>query len=368
VPEPFRDSVTLEEHQRAIDYTRSRLGDDAQPWDIGLLALWIATPALGWLATTLGEHGVLFLLTVFLINGFVMLPRRAWRVFRVEQRFGFNRTTLKTFVLDQIRSATLFALIAGPLFAATLALMTRGGNHWWIWAWALWTGVTLLLTWIGPNWIAPLFNRFEALPEGPLAERLRALLERTGFDCRGLYVMDGSRRSAHSNAYFTGLGSGRRIVLFDTLLEQLTDDEIEAVLAHEIGHSRLGHVRWRLLRGALLALAGFALLAWLQNQDWFQLGLGLHRPTAQGCLLLALWIAPLALFPLRPIFAWSSRRDEYAADAFAADKTRPAPMIRALHRIYASNAAGLTSDPVYSAFYDSHPTPRLRIAHLQAML
>mgnify|MGYP001820869399 CR=1 FL=1 len=368
MPEPFRDSVTLEEHQRAIDYTRARVGDDAQPWDLCLLALWALTPALGWLAATLGEHGVLFLLAAFLVNGIVMLPHRAWRVFRVEQRFGFNRTTVRTFVLDHIRGAVLFGLIAGPLFAATLWLMRSGATDWWLWAWAVWSAATLLLTWIGPTWIAPLFNRFEPLTEGPLADRLRALLERSGFAYRGLYVMDGSRRSAHSNAYFAGIGGARRIVLFDTLLAQLSDEEIEAVLAHEIGHYRLGHIRRRLLRGALFALAGFAILGFLNTQGWFQLALGLPRATPQGCLLLALWIAPLILFPLSPFFAWSSRRDEYAADAFAAAKTGPAPMIRALQRIYSANAASLTSDPVYSAFHDSHPTPRLRIARLQAML
>ena len=291
------------------------------------------------------------------------LPFSLWRTFGVEKRFGFNRTTPALFVADLARQLLLATLIGLPLLAAILWLMASAGATWWVWAWLLWLGFNLLLAWAYPTFIAPLFNKFTPLDQGPLRERVEALLGRHGFASRGIYVMDGSRRSGHGNAYFTGFGRAKRIVLFDTLIEHLQPDELEAVLAHEIGHFRLRHVPKQLAFGA--ALAGFALLGWLMQQGWFYAGLGVETQTVATALLLFLVAIPHFALLLQPLSARLSRRHEFEADAFAAGETRAETLVDALVHLYRDNAATLTPDPLYSAFHDSHPPAPVRIAALR---
>jgi STE24 endopeptidase len=309
--------------------------------------------------------GVALLVSALLIGVLIELPLSLWKTFRLEARFGFNRTTPRLFVLDTLKSLGLMLALVTPLAWAALALMAQAGALWWAWLWALWLGFNLLLVWAWPRFIAPLFNRFTPLEDAALRARIDALLERTGFTSKGLYVMDGSRRSAHGNAYFTGLGRNKRIVFFDTLLEGLEPVEVEAVLAHELGHFRRHHVTWRLASGALLSLAGLALLGWLAEQPWFYAGLGVAVPSDAAALLLFALALPAFTTLLTPVGAWLSRRHEFQADAFAREHSDAAALVRALVKLYRDNASTLTPDPLHSAFHDSHPPAPVRIARLE---
>ena len=375
VPEAFAQSVSLAEHQRAADYTLARVTVARIELVVGaLLTLgWTLGGGIEWLASTLNGLAaprlVIDLLTVFcalLLMAVLGLPFSLWRTFGVERRFGFNRTTPALFVADLARQLLLAAVIGVPLLAALLWLMQRAGPQWWLWAWLLWIGVNVLLAWAWPTFIAPLFNRFTPLAPGPLRERLEALLARHGFAARGISVMDGSRRSGHGNAYFTGFGRAKRIVLFDTLVEQLEPEQLEAVLAHEIGHFRLHHIPKQLAFRALLALAGFALLGWLMQAPWFYTALGVQTPSVASALLLFMLALPYFTVPLQPLLARLSRRHEFEADAFAARESDAETLVAALVRMYRDNAATLTPDPLYSAFHDSHPPAPVRIAALRA--
>jgi len=375
VPEPFRAWVGVEEHRKAADYAleRLRFRRVALVAEAGLLLLWTRGGGLdaldrAWRASGLGPRaaGVAFLLSAALLAGLLALPLAAWRAFGLERRFGFNRTTPALFLADAARRAGLSLALLLPLAWGALALMEEGGRLWWLAAWAGWLAVALLLLWAGPALIAPLFNRFAPLPEGPLRERLLRLAERCGFHARGVFVMDGSRRSAHSNAYFTGFGKSRRIVLYDTLVERLGPEETEAVLAHELGHARLRHLPRRLAPAALLALGTIALLAWVRHEPWLFAGLGLSSPSSHGALLLFLWAGPVLLWAFRPLGTRLARRHEIEADDFAAGLLGPAPLARALLEIYRHNASTLTPDPLYSAFHEAHPPPPVRVARLLA--
>ncbi|HEY5719671.1 MAG TPA: M48 family metallopeptidase [Gammaproteobacteria bacterium] len=375
VPAPFADRVTPEEHRKAADYTVARTR-------FGLVGL--AAGALLLLGWTLGggiallqaqwqgllgpglAAGVALLLSVLLLGVLLELPLAAWRTFRLEARFGFNRNTPRQFALDTLKGLGLALALGVPLAWAALWLMQRAGPGWWLWLWALWFGFNLLLAWAWPRLIAPLFNRFTPLTEAALKARVDALLARTGFDSRGVFVMDGSRRSAHGNAYFTGFGRAKRIVLFDTLVATLAPAEVEAVLAHELGHFRLHHVAKRLAASALLSLGGLALLGWLAGQAWFYHGLGVAQPSdAAALLLFALALPPFTTL-LHPLGAWLARRHEYQADAFAAQHSDRAALAAALVKLYRDNASTLTPDPLHSAFHDSHPPAPLRLARLAA--
>lgn len=376
VPGPFRGRIAPAAHRKAADYTvaRTRFGLAESLIGAVLLLTWTVGGGLElldglWRGADLNElvTGTLFLLSAFLIMGLLDLPAAIYQTFVLEQRFGFNKTTPALFAADLVKQTVLLLLLGAPLALAALWLMGASGAYWWLYLWLLWVAFGLFLTWAYPALIAPLFNRFTPLKAGALKKRIQALLKRSGFRSRGIYVMDGSRRSAHGNAYFTGLGRAKRIVFFDTLMKTLRAGEIEAVLAHELGHFKRRHVAQRLLLGSLLSLAGFALLGWAAQQAWFYHGLGVTHPSAHAALMLFLFVGPLFGFFLRPLLAWGSRRHEYEADRYAAEQSEARALISALVKLYKTNASTLTPDALHSAFYDSHPPAMARIRHLEAL-
>jgi len=296
----------------------------------------------------------------------VNLPFSLWRTFRLEARFGFNRITPALYLADLAKGLALSVLLGGPLVLATLVLMERAGRLWWLWAWGLWLGVMLVMAWAWPAFFAPLFNRFSPLQDQPLRERIESLLRRCGFASKGVFVVDNSRRSSHGNAYFTGIGRHKRIVFFDTLLERLAHPEVEAVLAHELGHFRLKHVRKRLLLSMAASLAGLALLGWLTAQPGFYRALGVPLPSTHAALLLFMLVVPAFMFFITPLASLWSRRHEFEADEFASRYASPAELATALVKLHRDNASTLTPDPVYAAFYYSHPPPLVRISRLRA--
>ncbi|MFZ9406729.1 MAG: M48 family metallopeptidase [Burkholderiaceae bacterium] len=380
VPEGFENRIDQSAHDRAARYTiaRVRLGMiETLVAAITLLGLTllgglqalnqvlhVVLPDSGWM------RALLLILLVVLLVSIIDLPLAAWRQFVLEKRFGFNRMTPGLFLSDLLRSALLTLLLAGPLLALILWLMTAVGETWWLAAWVVWLAFNLMVLVLYPVLIAPLFNRFEPLADGEVSLRLKALLARCGFAARGLFVMDGSRRSAHGNAYFTGLGRNRRIVLFDTLLERLDAEEIEAVLAHELGHFKRRHLLQRVVMSFGLSLAGLALMGWLAQQAWFFQGLGLTPAPgdhAGGLALLLFFLAlPPFTFLLRPLGSALSRRHEREADDYAVQQTGSRPLARALVKLYRDNASTLTPDPLHSAFHDSHPPALQRLARLSS--
>ena len=376
VPEPFADTIAPEDHHKAADYAlaRTRLGRIDTVIDaIVLLALTLgggieAIDRLWRLAPIAAPwHGALVILSVMLVVSVIALPLSLWSTFGLEARFGLNRTSLTLFFVDRLKGLVLGLLIGGPLLLAALELMRHAGALWWLYVWALWLGVSLGMTWAYPALIAPLFNRFSPLADAALRTRIETLLTRCGFASRGVFVIDGSRRSAHGNAYFTGVGRNKRIVFFDTLISTLEPGEIEAVLAHELGHFKLHHIRRRLIVSAVVALAGLALLGWLAARPWFYAQLGLSGASDYGALLLFMFVAPAFTFFVTPLAASWSRRDEFAADEFAAQHTPTAALMAALVKLYRDNATTLTPDHLHSQFYDSHPPALARIARLREL-
>ena len=376
VPAPFKGKILLRAHKKAADYTvtKGRFGLlDATLGNL-LLVLWTVGGGLDFLDQTVRAAdlnplltGTVFMLAAFLIMGVLDIPASLYLTFVIEQRFGFNKTTFKTYVADLAKQTALLLVIGAPLLMAVLWLMLEMGALWWLYVWLLWTGFTLLMVWAYPSVIAPLFNKFTPLAKGKVQQRIQTLLKRTGFKTRGIFVMDGSRRSAHGNAYFTGFGKTKRIVFYDTLLTSLREKEIEAVLAHELGHFKRHHVLKRMLLTFTLSLAGLALLGWLLRQDWFFHGLGMNHASTYAALTLFLLASPVFTFLLSPIMAWGSRRHEFEADNFAAEQSGAKSLVSALVKLYKENASTLTPDPIYSAFYDSHPPAPVRIAHLRGL-
>lgn len=383
VPAAFQGTVTLAAHQRAADYTLAKLR-------FGLLVAAVSTAVLlGWTLLggldalnawlldvarpALGDLGYqLALLAAFaLVASLLDLPLDAWNTFRLEQRHGFNRMTPRLWLADQARGLGLAALLGLPVAAAMLWLMRAAGPLWWLWGFGLWMGVNLLVLLIYPSFIAPLFNKFQPLDDGALKARVESLMARCGFAAKGLFVMDGSRRSAHANAYFTGFGAAKRVVFFDTLLAKLTPAEVEAVLAHELGHFRHRHVVKRMLGMFALSLAAFALLGWLSQQAWFYTGLGvtpsLQAPNDALALLLFLLAGPPFAFFVTPLFAGLSRRHEFEADAYACAQTNARDLGAALLKLYEDNASTLTPDALYVRFYYSHPPASQRLAAMGAL-
>jgi len=373
IPEPFAGRLSPEDHRKAADYTiaKVRLGSLSTLVNAavtlaltvgggiaGLDALWRHT---GWREPWLGMAVIASVAAVIAVAG---LPFSVLRTFRLEARFGFNRTTPLIFLVDLAKGLALAVAVGGPLVLAVLVLMQRAGRWWWLAAFGCWLAVTLLVTWAWPAFIAPLFNRFSPLADASLKARIEALLERCGFRSSGVFVIDGSRRSAHGNAYFTGIGRHKRIVFFDTLLEQLASAEIEAVLAHELGHFRLRHIRNRLLVSCASMLAGFALLGWLADKPGFYRALGVPTPSPHAALLLFALIVPVGLFFTTPLGSLWSRRHEFAADRFASQHASAQELASALVKLYRDNASTLTPDPLYTAFYYSHPPALQRIARL----
>ncbi len=377
VPEAFRDQIPLAAHRKAADYTvaRTRLGMWELVYGSLLLLGWTLGGGLEWLDQTwrgLGlsplATGVGVILSVMVIGSLLELPFALYRTFRLEARFGFNRTTPGTFVSDLVKQFLLTLIIGAPLIALILWLMDSAGPLWWLYVWAVWIGFSLLMQWAWPAFIAPLFNKFEPLDDEALRQRIVRLLERCGFRSSGVFVMDGSRRSSHGNAYFSGLGTNKRIVFYDTLLKSLSPEEVEAVLAHELGHFRRHHIRKRITLMALLSLAGLWILAQLMQMPEFYQGLGVSSPSTYMGLILFMMVAPLFGVFLAPLLAGFSRRHEFEADDFAARQADPRTLIRALVKLYEENASTLTPDPLYSAFHDSHPPAPVRIAHLSRRL
>ena len=374
VPSPFAAAVSSEEHRKAADYTiaKVRFARVGTVVDAVLaLALTLgggiaAVDAL-WRQTQLREPwlGVAVIGTVVLIVQLVNLPLAAWRTFGLEARFGFNRTTPALFLADLGKGVALAVLLGGPLLLAVLLLMERTGRWWWAWAWLVWLAFMLFMSWAWPVFIAPLFNRFSPLEDAALKARIEALLSRCGFASKGVFVVDNSRRSSHGNAYFTGFGRHKRIVFFDTLLERLAHPEVEAVLAHELGHFRLRHVRQRLYLAIASSFIALAVLGWLARQSGFYRALGVPQPSPHAALLLFALAAPAITFFLTPLASLWSRRHEFAADAFASRHASAAELAAALVKLHRDNASTLTPDPAYVAFYYSHPPPLARIARLR---
>ncbi|HEX7966179.1 MAG TPA: M48 family metallopeptidase [Gammaproteobacteria bacterium] len=375
VPAPFASDIGLDAHRKAADYTaaKGRLGRIGLVLDTLVVLVWTLGGGLAalddaWRGLGLGplHTGVLVVASFVLVNGLIGLPLSLYSTFGLEADFGFNRTTPRTYVMDLLKTLLLGTLLGLPLLYAALALMHGAGASWWLYVWALWFGFSLVLTWAYPKFIAPLFNKFSPLADAGLKARLEELLARCGFTSQGVFVMDGSTRSAHGNAYFTGFGANKRIVFFDTLMATLQPEEIEAVLAHELGHFRLRHVLQRLVLSAVLGLLGLALLGWLARQDGFYTGLGVAAPSSYAALLLFMLLLPPFLLVLEPFASAWSRRHEFEADAYARKQADGAALVRALVKLYRDNASTLTPDPLHSAFYDSHPPALSRIARLQA--
>lgn len=373
VPEPFRDRIALADQQKAADYTvaRARFGRLATVFEAGLLLVFtllggIAVVDTLWLRLGIPQpwHGTLVVLSVLALMNLIRLPLAVWRIFGLETRFGFNRTTPALFLADLAKHTLLSLVIGAPLLLGVLLLMERAGRWWWLAAWVGGVIVTFALTWAWPRFIAPLFNRFTPLTDAPLKARVERLLERCGFASKGLFVMDGSRRSGHGNAYFTGVGRNKRIVFFDTLVEKLDPAEVEAVLAHELGHFRLKHVRQRLIVSAVAALIGLAILAWLVANPELTAALGVSRASPHAALLLFMLVIPVFTFFTTPIGSIWSRRHEFEADDFAATHADARSLADALVKLYRDNASTLTPDRIHSAFYDSHPPALVRIARL----
>lgn len=383
VPAPFAARIALTAHQKAADYTlaRTRFGLLQLAFGSAVLLGWtllggldaLNQALLAWLGGGMLQQ--LALLGCFaLISGLLDLPAQLYQTFVLEQRFGFNQMTPRLWLADLAKSTLLGALIGLPLAALVLWLMHAAGPLWWLWAWAAWMGFNLLLMVVYPLFIAPLFNKFQPLADEALRTRVTALMQRCGFTARGLFVMDGSRRSAHANAYFTGFGAAKRVVFYDTLLKQLSGDEVEAVLAHELGHFHHKHIARRLVALFALTLVGFALLGWLSTRGWFYTGLGVvpnlslegSAPNDALALLLFLLAAPVFTVFLTPLMAQLSRKHEFQADAYAAAQADGGQLASALLKLYEDNASTLTPDPLYARFYYSHPPATERLARLPA--
>lgn len=379
VPAAFSATVSLEAHQKAADYTltRSRFGLLEMAFEAALLLGWTLLGGLDWLNRMLlaalggGMVQQLGLLAAFaLISGLIALPLGWWSTFRIEERFGFNRMTPSLWLGDLLKGTLVGALVGLPVAALVLWLMRAAGGTWWLWAWGVWMVFNLLLLVLYPTVIAPLFNKFEPLQDETLKTRVNDLMQRCGFAAKGLFVMDGSKRSAHANAYFTGFGAAKRVVFFDTLLRQLSPSEIDAVLAHELGHYKRRHIVKRIGLLFALSLVGFALLGWLSGQAWFYTGLGvtpsMETPNDALALLLFMLVVPLLTYFLSPLMAQLSRSHEFEADAYAVAQTSGPDLASALLKLFKDNASTLTPDPVYARFYYSHPPASERIARLLA--
>ncbi|OGT85075.1 MAG: peptidase M48 [Gammaproteobacteria bacterium RIFCSPLOWO2_02_FULL_61_13] len=374
VPPAFAGHIPLAAHQKAADYTRAkvRLGLVDFAVSAGLVLLWTLGGMLDaldrfWRGTETSAlwSGVAVVITYIVISALLELPLSLYRTFRLEQRFGFNRMTLRLFIVDLLKQGVLLLLIGVPLVTLVLWTMIENPAHWWFLLWVIWLAFSLIMMWAYPAFIAPWFNKFRPLADAALRARIEALLQRNGFASQGIFVMDGSSRSTHGNAYFTGMGTNKRIVFFDTLIGELSHEEIEAVLAHELGHFKCNHISSRITIMAAVIFAGCALLGWLAVQTWFYADLGVSAPSVHIALILFLLIAPAFTFFLQPGFSWLSRRHEFEADDFAAGQSQAAHLIHALVKLYRENANTLTPDPLYSSFHDSHPPAPVRIAHLQ---
>ena len=375
VPESFAENISLEDHQKAADYTTAKVKFGRLPlfYDVALLLLWTLGGGLDWLDKNLITlelspilTGIAVILVYTFISAMLDLPFSVYSTFVIEEKFGFNRTTIKTFIIDMLKGSLLGLVMGIPLLYVILWLMEQAGDPWWLYAWLVISGFSVFMMWVYPTWIAPIFNKFEPLEEGETLNRITSLLQRCGFNSNGIFVIDGSKRSSHGNAYFSGFGRNKRIVFFDTLLKMLSDDELEAVLAHELGHFKKKHIIKGMAISFSTTLLALAVLAWLMKSEWFYTALGISNASTYMALLLFALVMPVFTFAFQPLFSIFSRKNEFEADAFAAEQTDAKYLIQALVGLYRENANTLTPDPMYSAFYDSHPPAPVRIAQLNA--
>jgi len=384
VPENFSSQISLDAHQKAADYTCAKTRLNYANICLDTLLLLVLTLGGGlnvlnffwsnWFSDPLLQ-GMIFILGTVLLMGLVEIPINYYRTFVIEKKFGFNKMTHIMFFVDLIKQGLLGILLGLPLLFGALWLMEKTGANWWLYVWLMWVGFNLIILSVYPTWIAPIFNKFTPLEDASLKARIEQLMQKCGFKSSGLFVMDGSRRSSHGNAYFTGFGKNKRIVFFDTLLSHLNPPEIEAVLAHELGHFKRNHVIKRILLTFTMSLVFLWLLGYLMNQDWFYQGLGvfssnealanISSPSTAMALLLFFLVMPTFTFLFQPLSSLYSRKHEFEADAYAVEKASASDLIQALVKLYQDNAATLTPDPLHSAFYDSHPPASVRIAHLQ---
>ncbi len=377
IPAQFAADISLSAHQKAADYTLAKRRFAIRMMFVDAFVLLCFTLFGGleylaeWILAITGPSMVyqLGLFAAFaIISGLIDLPFDYYGQFVIEEKFGFNNMSPALFFTDLAKSSMMGIIIGLPMAWLILIIMGKAGNWWWVYAWILWNVFQLLMMVLYPTLIAPLFNKFSPLEDGPMRTRIEGLLERTGFTSNGLFVMDGSKRSAHGNAYFTGFGAAKRIVFFDTLLSRLSPPEVEAVLAHELGHFRLKHIIKRMVLMGITSLGFLALLGYLKTQDWFYLGLGVNPSLtadndAMALLLFALTL-PIFTFFFSPLLSLNSRKHEFEADAFASQYANAEDLVSALVRMYEDNASTLTPDPLYSAFYDSHPPASIRIDRL----
>jgi len=384
VPDNFSSQINLDAHQKAADYTcaKTRLSYTNIFLDVALLLVLTLGGGLNalaafwsnWLSDSLA-YGMALIVSTILLIGVVEVPINYYRTFVIEQKFGFNKMTLTMFFADLVKQTVLGALFGVPLLFGVLWLMEKMGVNWWLYVWFMWMAFNLIILSIYPTWIAPLFNKFTPLDDVLLKTRIEQLMQKCGFKSSGLFIMDGSRRSSHGNAYFTGFGKTKRIVFFDTLLSQLSTPEIEAVLAYELGHFKCHHVIKRIVWTFAMSLVFLWMLGYLMQQDWFYQGLGVSTsseiwatassPSTAMALLLFFLIMPTFTFLFQPLSSLYSRKHEFEADEYAAEKSSAGDLTQALVKLYQDNATTLTPDPLHSAFYDSHPPAALRIARLQ---
>lgn len=376
VPNAFSENIALEAHQKAADYTtdKTKLALLEASMQAILLAVLTIGGGLQWIdevwRNLIIDHeiarGALVIVSAMLVSSVIDLPFEYYKTFVVDEKFGFNKMTPAMFFSDLIKQSVVGIILGAPILFAALWLMQGAGQYWWLYLWVIWSVFNLLMLAIYPTFIAPFFNKFTPLEDQNLKQRIETLLTKCGFKSQGLFVMDGSARSSHGNAYFTGFGASKRVVFFDTLLDRLNPDEIEAVLAHELGHFKHHHVIKRIAMMFFVSFLGLALLGWLMNQPWFYSGLGVSQMSNYMALVLFLLVSPVFLFILRPIMASYSRKNEFEADSYAANHANAKYLIEALVKLYRDNASTLTPDPLHSAFYDSHPPASIRISKLAA--
>ncbi len=376
VPAAFSNNISLDAHQKAADYSTAKTKIALAEIVVQALLLFGLTigGGLQWIdnlwTTVLPDHeiwrGALVISSALLISGLIDIPFEYYKTFVVDEKFGFNKMTRKMFFTDLIKHSFVGLLLGAPILFAALWLMQGAGEYWWFYLWVVWTIFNIVMLAVYPTFIAPLFNKFTPLTDENLKARIESLLTKCGFKSQGLFVMDGSIRSSHGNAYFTGFGNSKRVVFFDTLLERLNIEEIEAVLAHELGHFKHHHVIKRIAMIFFVSFLGLALLGWLINQPWFYQGLGVVNESNYMALLLFMLVSPVFLFLIRPLMASYSRKNEFEADDYAAKNANAKDLVEALVKLYRDNASTLTPDPLHSAFYDSHPPASIRISKLAA--
>lgn len=378
VPAAFAADISLESHQKAADYSsaKTKLALTEVVVQALLLLAFTLGGGLQWLDDVWRNilpnaeimRGALVICSAMLISALIDIPFEYYKTFTVDEKFGFNKMTKNMFFSDLVKHSLVGIALGAPILFAALWLMQGAGQYWWFYLWVVWSIFNIIMLAVYPTFIAPLFNKFTPLADESLKSRIEALLTKCGFKSQGLFVMDGSARSSHGNAYFTGFGSSKRVVFFDTLLSRLNTEEIEAVLAHELGHFKHHHVIKRIAMLFFMSFIGLALLGWLTNQTWFYNGLGVSTPSNYMALMLFLLVSPVFLFILRPIMASYSRKNEFEADDYAAKHANAKHLVEALVKLYRDNASTLTPDPLHSAFYDSHPPASMRIAKLASYM